>query len=178
MFKKKRLESDWHFGRCVLEAWQRWKILPPCVCMCECVFLLYVTLSRLVQYMQTSVFACATLACLVFARDYVHHIPHSVTCLCLFFLLLSVWEWENIHIAHLGLAWSQQSCLTEKLPVVSLAVPNRQIWLYHFLLSPPTPPLSTPLLSPARSALFLSSQHSSLSLFLPFLYLISRGVWN
>lgn len=80
---------------------------------------------------------------------------------------LSVWEWENISIAHLGC-----SC-TVKLPVVSLAESKRQA-SSSFLLPPP-PPLALLLSLDLLCSWHLSHTHFSLSLTLspPFLCISS-----
>lgn len=106
--------------------------------MCGCVRLLSGGISWLLQYMLKSLLKCAYMCA---AFNHVHELFFFCSCVCRSARIFASPTW-----ALTGSRWSR---LTEKLPVVSLAEPNRQTRL-------PLPPCSSALTPLPRSSMFLT----------------------
>lgn len=93
-------EIEWHFSHFVLHAWEKRKLHPHCPkcflfffsCWRVCAFFLYE--SRPAGTALANIITGSGICvCCIQSRA------------CAYFWFLSVWEWENIHIAHLGSSW-------------------------------------------------------------------------
>ena len=117
--------------------------------------------------------------------------PRSLTCMCIFLTLKCVGVREHSHRPP-GLSLGANRAVVlgkkkkrererererKKLPVVSLAEPESQIRLYHFLLTPPPPLLllSSPLICSVPLFPTLISHSLSLALSLSSLLFLSSS---
>lgn len=148
---------------CVL---QRQKILLPCP---ECVLLLTmcaripsVCVSVGVQYISARM--CVCVYCIQ-------------SCACAYFWLLSVWEWENIHIAHLGSSWEPIELSYWKTPCCFFGG-AQQADLTVSLVSYSSSSTLTPLFSLYLLRSSVRDTHLFPSSSCLFLYVISQGAWN